>query len=38
MDIDLEKQKKTKKQKNKTVKLSREGMHSIIIPSSFLLI
>jgi hypothetical protein len=35
MDIDLEKQ---KKQKNKTVKLSREGMHSIIIPSSFLLI
>jgi hypothetical protein len=35
MDIDLEKQ---KKQKNKTVKLSSEGMHSIIIPSSFLLI
>jgi hypothetical protein len=37
MDIDLEKQKKTKNKK-KTVKLSREGMHSIIIPSSFLLI
>jgi hypothetical protein len=38
MDIDLEKQKKKKTNKKKTVKLSREGMHSIIIPSSFLLI